>query len=172
MMELPEGVFGALVSGVKPRGPARNGRVRRGDIVTQVDGHPLRNPLEFYQLLATVTAGQELEFGIWRDNRAILLSVRAEEIPDSLIPQLSQELLGMILEPNPRGGFRVVGVRPNSGAARIGIRRSDLLLRVNAQPLNGADDLRRALLGLRGKSRALVVVQRGGGRYHVSLRLV
>jgi serine protease Do len=171
VMELPDGVSGALVSGVKPRGPGRAARVKRGDIVTQVDGHAVSSPEEFYELLKTVTAGQELEFGIWRDSKAIKLYVYAEEIPDSLIPQLSQELLGMILEPNARGGFRVLGVRPDSHAAQIGIRRSDLLLRVNARPLNGEDDLRRALLGLRGRSRALLVVQRGGGRYHVALRL-
>ena len=171
VMELPDGVFGALVSGVRLKGPGERAGVRRGDIVTQVEGRALTGPREFYELLKSVTAGQQLEFGVWRDGRALLIRVEAEEIPDSLVQQLSQELLGMILEPNQRGGFRVVGVRPGSDAARIGIQRSDLVLAVNARSLNGQEDLRRALLSLRGRQQAFVVVQRGNGRYHVSLRL-
>ncbi len=145
--------------------------MRPGDIVTQLDGLGIRSPRDFYEILETVTPGQELELGVWRKSRAILIRVSAEQIPDSVIPELSQELLGMILEPMERGGFRVVGVRPNSDAARLEIRRSDVLVAVSGRPLRGGDDLRRALLALRGRNRALVVVQRGAGRYHLSLRL-
>jgi hypothetical protein len=46
------------------------------------------------------------------------------------------------------------------------------LLAINGRALRDADALRRAVLDLRGRTQALVVVQRGAGRYHVTLPLV
>jgi serine protease Do len=60
-------------------------------------------------------------------------------------------------------------VRQGSGAARIGVRPGDLVLGINGIPLDGDESLRRAALDLRGLSGALVVVQRGPGRYHVTI---
>ena len=63
-------------------------------------------------------------------------------------------------------------VRPGSATQQIGIRRGDLLLVLNGRQLRNDADLRRAVLDLRGRTRALVVVQRGVGRYHVVIPLV
>ena len=62
-------------------------------------------------------------------------------------------------------------VRSGSGAHRIGIEKGDLILGINGKPLDGQEALRRSVLDLRGRSRALVVVQRGRGRYHVTIPL-
>jgi hypothetical protein len=43
------------------------------------------------------------------------------------------------------------------------------VLGINGLPLDGEEALRRASLALRGLSGALVVVQRGNGRYHVTI---
>jgi hypothetical protein len=43
------------------------------------------------------------------------------------------------------------------------------VLGINGIPLDGDESLRRAALDLRGLSGALVVVQRGPGRYHVTI---
>ncbi len=68
-------------------------------------------------------------------------------------------------------GFEVRSVRRGSPAASIGIKRGDLLLGINGAPLSDEAALRSAILGLRGQARALVVVQRRGARYHVTLPL-
>jgi S1-C subfamily serine protease len=65
----------------------------------------------------------------------------------------------------------VRSVRKDGGAARIGIQPGDRILGINGRPLQGAEDLRRSALDLSGRSRALVVVQRGAGRYHVTIPL-
>ena len=63
-------------------------------------------------------------------------------------------------------------VRGGSGAARIGLQRGDVFLGINGRPLEDDQALRRSILDLRGRGRALVVVQRGAGRYHVAIPLV
>jgi hypothetical protein len=46
------------------------------------------------------------------------------------------------------------------------------VLGINGRPLDDGDALRRSALELRGRQRALVVVQRGSGRYHVTIPMV
>jgi S1-C subfamily serine protease len=62
-------------------------------------------------------------------------------------------------------------VRAGSGAERIGVQRGDLVLAINGRALANAATLRRSVVGLRGEARALIVVQRGNGRYQVTIPL-
>jgi serine protease Do len=173
VMSLPEGVGGALVNRVRSGSPAGRAGLQRGDIVTALDGRAIAGARSFFEMLSSVTVGQELKIQVWRDSGLRDFSVAAEEVPDSLIPALADELLGVSLAARSGSdGFAVTKVRSGSASDRIGIRPGDLLLGVNGMPLRGADDLRRAMLNLRGRSRALVVVQRGAGRYHVAIPLV
>ena len=172
-LQLPPELRGALVNRVRERSPARRAGIRRGDVVTRLDGRPLESARGFFEMLETVTVGQELRLDLWRNGKARSLTARADEIPDDRVTQLVDDLLGMKLGPHERGGGYVVrSVRAGSGAARIGIQPGDLVLGINGRPLDDGDALRRSALELRGRQRAPVVVQRGSGRYHVSIPMV
>ena len=67
--------------------------------------------------------------------------------------------------------IHVEAVRPGSGAANIGIEAGDRVLGINGRALANPAAWRRVVLDLRGRSHALVVVQRGRGRYHVTVPL-
>jgi S1-C subfamily serine protease len=171
IISLPNGVFGVLVNRVRPGGPAESGGIRRGDVIARLDDRPIKSAGAFYEMLETVTDGQTLHLEIWRDNEAHRISVVAEKIPESMIPDLARRSLGVNLEFRKGEGFRVTEVRQRSPAALIGIKRGDYLLGVNGVPLVDQRALRMVLLNLRGRDRALVVVQRGRGRYHVTVPL-
>jgi serine protease Do len=171
-LDLPRGVSGVLVNRVRAESPASRAGIRRGDIVTALEGRPLKGARDFFEMLRTVTADQRLRVELWRESGAETLSVRAEEAPDALVPQLVHEMLGVKLARNRRGGYVVRSVRTGSGAQRVGIQSGDLLLGVNGLPLSDDEALRRAALNLRGRTRALLVVQRAGGRYHVTIPTV
>ena len=66
----------------------------------------------------------------------------------------------------------VRSVREGSGADRIGFQNGDLVLGINGRTLTDNDALRASILDLRGLTHALVVVQRGSGRYHVTIPLI
>jgi Do/DeqQ family serine protease len=169
-LQLPPDLRGALVNRVRERSPARRAGIRRGDVVTRLDGRPVESARGFFEMLETATVGQELRLDLWRDGKARNLTARADEIPDDRVTQLVDDLLGMKLGPHQRGGGYVVrSVRAGSGAARIGIQPGDRVLGINGRLLGDDDALRRSALELRGRQRALVVVQRGSGRYHVTI---
>ncbi len=171
-LALPEGQRGALVNRVRSGSPAGSAGVRRGDVVTHLDGRPVPSAQGFFELLASATAGQELELTLWRDGRSRTQRLRLEAIPDDAVDGLALELLGVELRRREAGGYLVESVRSGSGAARIGVQPGDVLLDINGRPLESADALRRSVLELQGRDRALIVVQRGAGRYHVTIPLV
>jgi S1-C subfamily serine protease len=114
---------------------------------------------------------QKLRLALFRDGVERQVTAVLVEIPEQLIAELGEQMLGFSLEEAPKGGFRVMKVRNGSGAHQIGIERGDLILGINGKPLDGSEALQRSVLDLRGRSRALVVVQRGRGRYHVTIPL-
>jgi len=170
---LPPGSGGALVSRVRDDSPAQRAGVEPGDLVTRVDGRPLASAGEFFERLERVTAGQELTLGVARSGAKREIRVRAEQIPDGFVTTLVSELLGLSLEPAARGpGFRITAVRRGGGAEQIGLQVGDWLLAIGGRELSGPETLRRSVLALRGQPRALIVVARGNGRYHVALPLI
>jgi serine protease Do len=169
---LPDEVQGALVNRVRGESPAQRAGIRRGDVVTRLDGRPVASGRDFFEMLESAVDGQQVSVELWREGSTRTVQARAEEAPDGLVATLVSERLGVELEAQKRGGYRVTSVRAGSGAARIGIQAGDLVLGINGRALQGDADLRRCALDLRGRSRALVVVQRGGGRYHVTVPLV
>jgi serine protease Do len=171
-LALPDGTRGALVNRVDPDSPAGRAQLRRGDVVTRLDDRPVASARDFFDMLDSAVEGQEIALRFARDGREQKVAVRAEEVPARVVDALVRERLGVELEPNPGGGYAVRAVRPGTGAARIGLQPGDLLLGINGRALEDADSLRRCALDLRGRDRALIVVQRGGGRYHVAIPLV
>ena len=131
----------------------------------------MRGAREFYEILERSTVKQELHLELLRGGVERQVTAELVEIPETRIAELAEQMLGFVLEVGPRGGFRVTSVRSGSGAQRIGISKGDLILGINGKPLDGQEALRRSVLDLRGRSRALVVVQRGRGRYHVTIPL-
>jgi serine protease Do len=171
-MKLPSGLSGALVNRVREKSPGANAGLRRGDVVIRVDEHPVESARGFFEFLVTITPRQVLEISYWRNGESRAARVRAEEFPGELVEQLTNEMLGMDLRHRSEGGFLVMSVRDGSGAHRIGIRTGDLVLAINGRTLEDREALRRSVLDLRGHSRALVVVQRGAGRYNVTVPLI
>jgi Do/DeqQ family serine protease len=170
-LELPRGTQGALVSSVDRHSPAERAGVRRGDLVTRCSGTPVESARDFYRILERATPGQTVALDLLRKPDRVRVEVRAEEIPDAAIDQLGARLLGLDLEPLTSGGYRVRGVHSRSGAEQVGFEAGDLVLGINGRALVDQQALRSAFLDLRGRSRALLVVQRGGGRYHVTVPL-
>jgi len=172
-LDLPAGTNGAVVNRVRERSPALRAGMRRGDVVTQLERHPIRTSRDFFEMLASVTPGQELRIDFLRDGKPQTLSLEAEVMPDAVVTQILRERLGVeLVRAADQPVYSVRAVRKDGGAARIGIQPGDLILGVNGRPLQDAEDLRRCALDLSGRSRALVVVQRGAGRYHVTIPLV
>jgi serine protease Do len=170
-LSLPRDLRGALVSRVRESSPGARAGVQRGDVLLRVDGQLVDSGQDFYERLYSVTNGQELALTLRRDGRDRVVRVRAEEIPAAAVAALVEQLTGLRLAKSARGAYSVANVRPGSGAQRIGVQPGDLLLAINGRALSDEAALRRSVVSLQGQTRALIMVQRGNGRYHVAIPL-
>ncbi|MBW2423391.1 MAG: trypsin-like peptidase domain-containing protein [Deltaproteobacteria bacterium] len=172
VMDLPNGLAGALVNRLHAGGPASKAGVKRGDIVASLDGRAVKSAQQLFEMLEGMTDGQRIELELYQRGAMRKVAVLAEELPASMVDSLANRVLGLELELSSEGEYFVIsGVRSGSAAESIGIRSGDLLLGINGVALASDEDLRRAVARLRGRTRALVVVQRGPGRYHLTLPL-
>ena len=168
---LPAALRGALVNRIRDPSPAARAGVARGDVLTRVDGQVIESARDFYERLGSVTNGQELSLSLYRDGHERVVKAKAEEIPPTMVDALVEQLTGMRLTRSKQGVYTVESVREGSGADRIGVQQGDLLLAINGRALADPAALRRSVVSLRGESRALIVVQRGNGRYQVAIPL-
>ncbi|MDE0886976.1 MAG: trypsin-like peptidase domain-containing protein [Myxococcota bacterium] len=171
VMGLPATMNGSLINRVRPGGPAEIAGIRRGDILTQINGQNIKSARQLYEVLETTTPEQRLQVRFLRDGKNMDVTLVAREIPENVAAELASRLMGLGLSWRDQIGFEISTVRPQSPAATKGLQPGDYLLAVNGLVLDSYDALRRAILGLRGRDRALIVVQRGRGRYHLMIPL-
>ncbi len=163
---------GALVHRVQAGSPASRAGIQRGDVIIAVDDRPLVYSVDLNDTLSRMIDGQSVRFALFRDDGIRESVATAEEMPPSVVSRLSYGLLGVDLRLSTRdGAYSIEDVREGSAAAALGLRQDDFLLRVNGVDLTDAEALRRAIARLRGAQRALIVVQRGPGRYPLTIPL-
>ena len=168
---LPGSVGGALVNRVHPGGSADSAGLRRGDVLTAFGGIRIEDARHLFDMLQTLIPDQNVRLEIWRDDHFETVEVVARKIPDNVAGQLAHRLLGVDLRWQEPGYYGVSRVRNGSPAHQNSVRKGDLLLAVNGLALEDEDSLKRAMLSLRGRDRALIMVQRGAGRYSLSIPL-
>jgi serine protease Do len=151
--------------------PGLDIRLSQSDVVAKFDGRKIDSARQLFEMLEGVTPKQKLKLELWRDGSSETVSVHAEEIPENVSEELANRLLGVHLKQHQNGGYEVTSVRRKSAAEGVGLQEGDLILGVNGVPLQNAEALKRAMLNLRGRERALVLVRRGPGRYHVTIPL-
>jgi Do/DeqQ family serine protease len=76
---IPE-VSGVLVMRVIPNSPAARGGIRRGDVILQIDHHPILNAEQLQTVVEESQLGQMLELKVQRGERTQVISVRTSEL--------------------------------------------------------------------------------------------
>jgi serine protease Do len=173
---------GVLVSNVYDGTPAAAAGIRRGDILSALDGTPVHSRREFYEIARSTTVGERAKFALDRSGKKLTIEVEAERFPEARADELAQALLGLELaERTPalakqyglRGdrGLVVRHVAPHSAAEDRGLREGDLLLQLGQERVDDRVSLRKAIPKILGQDGVVVVVQRGRGIGSVMLEL-
>jgi S1-C subfamily serine protease len=167
-MQPPVGVNeGAQIAEVEANSPAAAAGLRKGDIVTALNGHPVRGPAELRARLGVVPAGETVELRIQRGKETQVVKARVAEIEKGQaaggqsLPELSGAALTEVERRGLPGKNRAVGVtavEPASPAFTHGIRPGDVIIGVNQRRVTSVQDLGKAL---RGSGRLALNVVRG-----------
>jgi serine protease Do len=181
---------GAIVTSVQPGGPAEKSGMKRGDVITAVNGQSIVDTNQLRNVVAGMVPGTNVTVTVLRDGRQETFQLALAELPerqssdgeeDDAGPSTGSEKYGLTLQPLTADtasrfglaasdqGLVVMKVDPNSTAASAGIRQGDLIQEVNRRPVRTFADFT-AAVQLSGTRPALLLVKRQTATIYVPLR--
>jgi S1-C subfamily serine protease len=130
---------GMVVVIVAPETPAARAGLKRGDLLLNIDGKVIPNQTAFDAALS-------------RSGGSVVLKVRrGGGAPGTIQVNLMSSPLGAWTE-SVADGLRVATVADGTPAARAGLKKQDVILRVEDRRVKTQDSLLRALDGVRGQT--------------------
>jgi Do/DeqQ family serine protease len=177
---------GVLVADVVRGGPADGAGIRPGDVIVEFDGSVIAEVTDLQRQVARAAPGQVKSVVVVRERGRLPLSVTVGEMPSDTASVATGEAVGLLgLEVGPldaetaqrlgrpdASGVLVTAVAPGSPAARAGVRRGDILLDVDRQPVTDAGSLAAVLERGSPGNPALLRIYRpgeGGGTQYLVL---
>ena len=164
---------GVVITGVSAGSPAEQAGLQPGDVLTTVDGKPLRDVDELRNTEGLLPVGSTVKLGVLHDGKA-------REVSATLRPEKLASLDGARLDPRLAGvtfselgqaersqgmyGVAVGAVQPNSRAAAAGLNAGDVVIGVGNMRVTGLRMLRE-LAGARPRQLVLVVADADGTHY-------
>jgi serine protease Do len=176
---------GALVADVMKDGPAKDAGVQVGDVIIEFDGHPLKDSNELPLMVARTKVGKSVGLKVIRNGKQETLDVTIRELADEgaeaatgesggdfgmtvqpLTPEIAESLgLGQDVK-----GVVVSSVTPGSSADDAGLRRGDVILEVNRQPVSDVRNYQQAMKGVAAGKSVLLLVRRGENTIFLALK--
>ncbi|HKQ26979.1 MAG TPA: Do family serine endopeptidase [Burkholderiales bacterium] len=144
---------GAAVAEVQPNSPASQAGLRKGDVVTGLNGRPVRGAAELRARLGVVPVGESVDLRVQRGGETRTLKAQIGAIETRATGgEAVQELAGAALQEVAKSGLAgrnravlVTGVKAESPAYRHGIRAGDLIVGVNGRRVTSLPELTKAL---------------------------
>jgi serine protease Do len=180
---------GALVADVVRDAPASKAGLKKGDIITQVDGKHIKDERHLTRTIAAFAPSTEVRLDVFRDKGERDITVKVGTRPDEsddgdvrgekgdqgdaqsadplglsvedLNPDLARRAR---IEPGTKGVI-ITEVAPDSAASQV-LEPGDVVDQVSRKPIESASDYRTAVKGLKkGDTALLHVLSHGGARY-------
>jgi serine protease Do/serine protease DegQ len=165
---------GVVIVDVAKNSPAERAGLKRGDIVTHVNGRKVRGSADLRNQVGLTPVNEELELKVQRGREMRTIRARIEPLQaeagarvTQAVPELGGATVGTA-ESGGRSNAVVVRVERDSPAWNLGLREGDVIAAVNRRRVRNTDELVNAL---RGATRPIVMnVVRGEYVFAVVLR--
>jgi Do/DeqQ family serine protease len=162
---------GALVSQVVEGSPAAHAGIRTGDVITSVNGQPVKSNTELRNTIGLLRVGDKVDIGLLRDGKPLRVTAVIADTTTELTggpASIHKSFEGAVLGDAPdAGGALVRSVEPGSAAAQAGLRAEDVIVGANRGRVSSVHDLRERA---HGAAVLVLEVRRGATVLLVPLR--
>jgi serine protease DegQ len=166
---------GVVVTGVSDGSAAARAGLQPGDVLTTLNGKPLRSEQELRNAEGLLPVGSAVQLGVLRDgharqvNATLALEKLASVDGGQLDPRLAGVRFSELSERQRSAGVygaAITAVQPGSRAAAAGLTTDDVVIGVGNQRITSLRMLR-GLAGVKPRQLVLVVADDDGTRYVV-----
>jgi len=189
-----DGTDGAQVQDItNASSPAAKAGLRSGDVIVEFEGKAVKSPAQLTEIVADMPVGKPAQLKYVRDGHVQTTTVNLGERPASgaetpnedkeegeageaggalgiaatnITPRMASELKLKI-----QTGVIIQSVQEDSPAADAGLRRGDVIHRINRIPVTDRQDYLRALGSIRGEKEVALQIERGGQLQFVTVSL-
>jgi Do/DeqQ family serine protease len=130
---------GALVAGVAQGSAAERAGIKTGDIITSINGVPMKDAGELRNTIGMLRVGDKVEIGLLRDGKprkVTALIAERSDIETANAMDINKGLEGAELSDAPEGGGVLVKtIQEGSPSAQNGLRPGDLIVGVGRTPV-------------------------------------
>ena len=147
---------GALVAKVSPNSPAEKAGLEVGDIIRSVNGEAVRSSSDLPMTISAIRPGDEVKLGIWRKGETLEITAKlvsqSEQKSAQIEPEESYRSNRVTAFTFPAAGL-TISVRTNNSdepelvisrvqgiAAKLGLRRGDVIVRVGKQAVRSQEE--------------------------------
>ena len=184
---------GALVAEPQANGPAAKAGIESGDVITSVNGEPVKDARELARTIGGLAPGNAVKLNVVHKGQDKVINLTLGQLPNTV--EAKADLgkddgsnatkgtdvpkLGMTVAPANsvagagKDGVVVTEVDPKSAAAERGFKEGDVILEVAGKSVTNAGDVREAINAARSdnKNSVLMRVKSGGSSRFVAVPL-
>lgn len=141
---------GAFVSQVLPKSSAAQAGIKAGDVIVSINNKPISSFAALRAEVGSLPVGTKMELGLIRDGKPMKVTLALQQSTAAKVDSgtIYNGIEGADLSNfDAKGvkGVKVDSVKPGSAAARIGLKKDDVILGVNQQPIANLGELRKIL---------------------------
>ena len=178
---------GALVVEPQAGSPGEKAGIKNGDIVTALNGEPVKDPRDLARRVAALRPGSTAEVTLWRSGKSETVKLEIGTLPsDSKETPATSEAqpdegqageealadLGLTVTPSDDdSGVTITSVDPDSAASDRGLKEGEKIVSVNNQDVKSADDVLKVINNAKkdGRTKALFQIEAQEGSRFVAL---
>lgn len=185
---------GALVAEPQANGPAAKAGIESGDVITAVNGEPVKDARELARTIGGLAPGNAVKLNVLHKGQDKTVNLTLGQLPNSLEAKADTNndgdkgnssrgtdvpKLGLTVAPANsvagagKEGVVVTEVDPKSAAAERGFKEGDVILEVAGKTVGTAGEVRDAITAARNDSKnsVLMRVKSGGSSRFVAVPL-
>ncbi len=184
---------GALVAEPQPNGPAAKAGIQSGDVITGVNGEPVKDAKELARTIGGLAPGNAVKLNVLQKGQDKVINLTLGQLPNTIEAKADTDKedkgslskgtgvpkLGLTVAPANsvagagKEGVVVTEVDPKSAAAERGFKEGDVILEVAGKSVTSAGEVREAIDAARtdNKNSVLMRVKSGGSSRFVAVPL-